>query len=613
MGSCETFEKKIKKTDEQKEKDKQIIDEPLKYKIRNELYLGGTKRIPLKNIEEASKSICKISFLKVYGTCFFVWTSFFGDKLLITNYHVINRDVVNKNISITLEIYTKKIFTLNLGSYQNNILFFENPDITVIQINSLEELCKNVAFLEIDMNYINGYTNYLNKDVFTLGYPFGKDLDFSPGTITNISENLFFHNCDTDQGYSGSPIILRTDQRVIGIHRGGLVEKNANIGTFLGTIFEKKNNYKIINYNDNDNFNNKKIKMNNILNPNNKKDIMTSKLANGVKKINNINGNYIVAEYYIDESNINKDLRIINSFESVERERYEATEMIKDQFLMAYLGLEKHKDKFNENEIKFDENKKNENDIKNCQILIEGKEIPFSYYYKFKKIGTYKIIFSFHSKLKSLCNMFFSCESLTNIDLSNFNNENIITMSFMFFSCKYLRNINLSNFNTEKVINMKGMFEECDSLNKIDLSNFNTENVIDMSELFCGCKSLTYLDLSNFNTKNVENMREMFYECNSLISINISSFNTQKVTNMESMFSKCKSLIKLDLSNFNTKNVINMKNMFNDCDSLKYLDLNNFITQNVTNIKGMFHGTKIKISDIICHDKKLLENYVKES
>jgi len=27
----------------------------------------------------------------------------------------------------------------------------------------------------------------------------------------------------------------------------------------------------------------------------------------------------------------------------------------------------------------------------------------------------------------------------------------------------------------------------------------------------------------------------------------------------------------------------------------------------------MFHGTKIKISDIICQDKKLLENYVKES
>ena len=202
---------------------------------------------------------------------------------------------------------------------------------------------------------------------------------------------------------------------------------------------------------------------------------------------------------------------------------------------MAYLGLEKFKDKFNENEVKFDEDKKNENDIKNCQIFIEGKKIPFSYYYKFKKSGTYRIIFSFHNKLKSLCNMFFSCESLTNIDLSNFNSSNIITMSFMFYYCK------------------------------------------------------------------------------SLVSINISSFNTQKVTNMEYMFSKCKSLIKLDLSNFNTKKVINMGNMFNDCDSLKILDLNNFNTQNVTNMKGMFHGTKINISDIICYDKKLIENFVKES
>ena len=42
------------------------------------------------------------------------------------------------------------------------------------------------------------------------------------------------------------------------------------------------------------------------------------------------------------------------------------------------------------------------------------------------------------------------------------------------------------------------MFYECNSLKNIDLSNFNTQNVINMSRMFYGCKSLTNIDLSNF-------------------------------------------------------------------------------------------------------------------
>ena len=47
--------------------------------------------------------------------------------------------------------------------------------------------------------------------------------------------------------------------------------------------------------------------------------------------------------------------------------------------------------------------------------------------------------------------MFCDCESLTNINLSNFNTENVTNMSFMFYGCKSLTNINLANFNTKNV------------------------------------------------------------------------------------------------------------------------------------------------------------------
>ena len=63
-----------------------------------------------------------------------------------------------------------------------------------------------------------------------------------------------------------------------------------------------------------------------------------------------------------------------------------------------------------------------------------------------------------------------------------------------------LTNINLSNFNTQNVTNMSYMFNYCSSLTNIDLSNFNTQNATDMSHMFGDCSSLTNINLSNFNT-----------------------------------------------------------------------------------------------------------------
>ena len=60
------------------------------------------------------------------------------------------------------------------------------------------------------------------------------------------------------------------------------------------------------------------------------------------------------------------------------------------------------------------------------------------------------------------------------------------------------------------------MLYECESLTSINLSNFNTQNVTDMGCMFSGCKSLTNINLSNFNTQNVTNMRWMFSNCSSL-------------------------------------------------------------------------------------------------
>ena len=44
-------------------------------------------------------------------------------------------------------------------------------------------------------------------------------------------------------------------------------------------------------------------------------------------------------------------------------------------------------------------------------------------------------------------------------------------MRKMFYECYSLKNINLSNFNTQNVTNISEMFSQCQSLENIDLSN----------------------------------------------------------------------------------------------------------------------------------------------
>ena len=80
----------------------------------------------------------------------------------------------------------------------------------------------------------------------------------------------------------------------------------------------------------------------------------------------------------------------------------------------------------NEN-IKY--NKENENEYEtngNYEIIINNKLIPFSYFLKFNKKGIYTIIYIFKKNMTKTNYIFNECSSLTNIDLSNFNTNNVI-------------------------------------------------------------------------------------------------------------------------------------------------------------------------------------------
>ena len=153
-----------------------------------------------------------------------------------------------------------------------------------------------------------------------------------------------------------------------------------------------------------------------------------------MSKVNKEKENYIISEIEIKEDDINKVIRIINSFEEMKR---------------------KNKWKENKKDYKYE----NEKEIKeNCKIEINNEIIPFNYFYKFEEKGIYKIKYSFKNNINKTDYMFYRCGSLTNIDLSNFNTQNVTNMSYMFSRCGSLTNINLSNFNTQNVTVMHNLF-----------------------------------------------------------------------------------------------------------------------------------------------------------
>ena len=503
------------------------IDEILNIKESKECVIekhnGPINKKEIKDLFKKEDAMCKIKSKKIIngklqdidGSGFFLEINMNGilfKKCLLTNSHVLNGNDIKLNKEINLE-YKNEIkrikITPNRKVYTN-----EELDYTCIEIFDKDNI---QGYFKIDENLIEySIENYKNKNIFILQYPKGNELSFSSGTILDIKDNTIIHNCPTNKGSSGSPIISRnSDNSIIGLHYGSNKESTFNLATNIISII------------------------------------------NHIKNYTNNKNNYIIAEIEIKEGDVNKKINIISSYESMKK-------------------INGRKDR--EDDYKYE----NEKEIKeNCEIKIDNNKSQFSFYYIFKKEGKYKIEYTFKNQLSKICYMFYDCKSLINIDLSNFNAQNVTNMSNLFSGCSSLRNINLSNLNTQNVTNMES--------------------------LFCDCSSLTNINLSNFDTQKVKNMSYMFYDCSSITKIYLSSFNTQNVTNMFSMFNGCSSLTNINLSNFNTQNVNDMRNMFGYCSSLANINLSNFITKSDTNMNFIFYGCKsLKKEGVIVKDKKIL-------
>lgn len=177
-------------------------------------------------------------------------------------------------------------------------------------------------------------------------------------------------------------------------------------------------------------------------------------------------------------------------------------------------------------------------------------------------------------KLESMFSMFKGCSSLTALDLSGWNLNNVIDMSGLFQYCSSLTSLKLPKvLDTKKIQSMTSMFSGCSALTSIDLSGWNVDNVTEMGDLFYGCSNLKGLNLSGWTPKSLTKIYRMFLNCTSLESINLSGWNLENMTEIQYMFSGCTSLKTVDLSNWKTPKLSVLGRLINGCGSLTYANL----------------------------------------
>ena len=191
-------------------------------------------------------------------------------------------------------------------------------DATIIEILS-EDKIPDDRYLYPDLNYKNGYEQYIENDIYTGGFPSVEvnkgDRHFSGGKLLKHhtdNPKCFIHDCATKEGSSGSPLINNT-QQVIGIHYGSNKLKTHNFGVFIGYIIDFLENSKdSLMFHDKGELKNNEEKINNKeneLNINNNKKINEKIIP--IKEKENDSKDKIINIYKNKKNNNKEEKKVI--------------------------------------------------------------------------------------------------------------------------------------------------------------------------------------------------------------------------------------------------------------------------------------------------------------
>lgn len=168
-------------------------------------------------------------------------------KVLMTNAHILEKKDILPN---------KKIqFSLNNGNIKKEIIIDDyrvkytdsGYDITIIEIKETDGLNEDL-FLEI-YDKLDQILYKKDLSIYLLYYPSQLfEARKGEGIIKKIdskSSNIE-HTCYCSPGAGGGPLIFVENNKVIGIHKGQVLDTNLNLGTLLDSPIKKfKEKYEI--------------------------------------------------------------------------------------------------------------------------------------------------------------------------------------------------------------------------------------------------------------------------------------------------------------------------------------------------------------------------------
>ena len=192
--------------------------------------IEGTKKI----LNQLMNCICKIKIKEENTTGFFCKIPFKNEtiKVFITYYHVLIEKNLKENQKLILLLNNEKEAIKIDLFIERKVYLNKEYDITIIELKD-EDKIKD--YLELDDNLFkdNSEIIYKNKSIYTLHYQNGKNAFVSYGSLYDIDKYYIIHNCSTDNGSFGSPILNLHNNNVI-----GMVKKDSNYNYNIGTLLK---------------------------------------------------------------------------------------------------------------------------------------------------------------------------------------------------------------------------------------------------------------------------------------------------------------------------------------------------------------------------------------
>ena len=145
-------------------------------------------------------------------------------------------------------------------------------------------------------------------------------------------------------------------------------------------------------------------------------------------------------------------------------------------------------------------------------------------------------------------------------------------MAEMFWYCQSLEVIDVSNWHTGKLENIQEMFVHCESVKRLEPRYFDVSSCKYLAQCFDHCIKLEYCDVGNWDAKQLRSLYNMWYVCCSLEELDLSGFDTSNIAAdgaNHNVFSGCVVLHTIYASeSFKFLSTQDCTNLFQGCYSI---------------------------------------------